>query len=364
MINMTRFFLSAAAAMLIMTMSAAVKATTLPNFTAVLVFGDSTVDTGNNNYVRGAVFKADHLPYGEIYPTRKPTGRFSDGKLIPDLVAGMLGVKKDVPPYMDPNLSDDDIKTGVVFGSSGTGFDGLTAVIAKSLPVAKQLEMFREYIGRLRRVVGVEDANRTVEKGLVIVSCGTNDMVDNFYDLKTRRLGYDLDRYQNFLLNKVESFLKKIYSLGGRTMVVAGLPPIGCLPIQMTTALDLDPNNRKCIESQNTDSQSYNTKLKKLLCRLQDSLPRSKFLYANIYDPLLDMVNNPSKYGFEETSIGCCGTGLMEVAALCSPTTPTCRNKTSKYVFFDSIHPTQATYAFLSNNLALQVVSSFSPPPH
>ena len=47
--------------------------------------------------------------------------------------------------------------------------------------------------------------------------------------------------------------------------------------------------------------------------------------------------------GMAETKIGCCGTGLIEAAPLCNAFTPVCENA-SQYVFWDSIHPTEAAY--------------------
>lgn len=79
-------------------------------------------------------------------------------------------------------------------------------------------------------------------------------------------------------------------------MVIAGLPPIGCLPIQMTAKFE-DPIARICLQDQNTDAQAYNYKLAKLLPQLQPLLPKSKIVYADIYQPLIDMIDHPQKYG-------------------------------------------------------------------
>ena len=79
-------------------------------------------------------------------------------------------------------------------------------------------------------------------------------------------------------------------------MIIAGLPPVGCLPIQITAKFK-DPNNRTCVQEQNLDAQSYNQKLANLLPEVQQSLPGSKVIYADNYEPLNDMINNPQKYG-------------------------------------------------------------------
>ena len=52
---------------------------------AFFVFGDSLVDSGNNNYL-STTARADSPPYGIDYTTRRPTGRFSNGLNIPDLI--------------------------------------------------------------------------------------------------------------------------------------------------------------------------------------------------------------------------------------------------------------------------------------
>lgn len=43
------------------------------------------------------------------------------------VAASYIGVKQYVPAYLDPNLSLEDLTTGVSFGSAGTGYDPLTA---------------------------------------------------------------------------------------------------------------------------------------------------------------------------------------------------------------------------------------------
>lgn len=53
---------------------------------AFFVFGDSLVDNGNNNYL-ATTARADSPPYGIDYPTHRPTGRFSNGLNLPDIIS-------------------------------------------------------------------------------------------------------------------------------------------------------------------------------------------------------------------------------------------------------------------------------------
>ena len=54
-----------------------------PLVPALYIFGDSSVDVGNNNYLN-TILKADFLPYGRDFDTRQPTGRFCDGRIALD----------------------------------------------------------------------------------------------------------------------------------------------------------------------------------------------------------------------------------------------------------------------------------------
>ena len=53
---------------------------------ALFVFGDSFLDSGNNNYINTTTLdQANFPPYGETF-FGFPTGRFSDGRLISDFI--------------------------------------------------------------------------------------------------------------------------------------------------------------------------------------------------------------------------------------------------------------------------------------
>lgn len=51
---------------------------------AIITFGDSVVDVGNNDYIH-TIFKANYPPYGRDFKNQLPTGRFCNGKLATDI---------------------------------------------------------------------------------------------------------------------------------------------------------------------------------------------------------------------------------------------------------------------------------------
>ena len=53
---------------------------------ALFIFGDSVFDAGNNNYINTITdYQANYEPYGENF-FKYSTGRFSDGRIIPDFI--------------------------------------------------------------------------------------------------------------------------------------------------------------------------------------------------------------------------------------------------------------------------------------
>ncbi|KAK8596567.1 hypothetical protein V6N13_001183 [Hibiscus sabdariffa] len=334
---------------IISTRGSPTSAATGSNFTSILIFGDSTVDTGNNNFI-GTVFKANHLPYGQDFPGHIPTGRFSNGKLIPDFVASVLGIKQTVPPFLDPNLSNDELRTGVSFASAGSGYDENTTVVTGAIPVPKQLEHFKSYIANLGRIFGNNEAQNIIEKSLVIISAGTNDFGFNYYLLPMRKKQYNVGGFQDFLLKALQDLVQELYKQGCRKIVIAGLPPMGCVPVLITERLK-PPFNRACLEDENTNVRSYNQKLMNLLPQLQATLPGAK------------IVKETEEWfvgvGFTETTKGCCGTGIVEASFLCNSGTPVCEEP-SEFLFWDSIHPSETAYKALSDFLVNRILRQFT----
>ena len=50
------------------------------------IFGDSLTEVGNNNYLQYSLARSDFPFYGIDYKNGKPTGRFSNGRTIGDII--------------------------------------------------------------------------------------------------------------------------------------------------------------------------------------------------------------------------------------------------------------------------------------
>ncbi|CAA2964646.1 Hypothetical predicted protein [Olea europaea subsp. europaea] len=76
-----------------------------------------SVDNGNNNNLNTSA-KVNYLPYGIDFP-QGPTGRFTNGKNIADLIGELLGFQNYIPP--DATARNQDVFTGVNYGSGAAG---------------------------------------------------------------------------------------------------------------------------------------------------------------------------------------------------------------------------------------------------
>lgn len=309
---------------------------------ALFVFGDSTVDSGNNNYINTS-FKSNFPPYGKDFPNRVATGRFTNGRLVTDFIFSYALGKDHIPAYLDPSLSLDDMITGVCFASAGSGYDPLTAQLSAVISIKKQLDYFKEYKTKLEHSIGKERTQSLIRKAIFITSAGTNDFIVNYYGAPIRRKTYTVSDYEQFIIQLGLEFIQGLVELGAKNIAFVGLPPIGCVPAVITLNSDNAFSHRGCIESLTSVSRDYNRILQKKLATLEKQNPGSKIVYVDIYKPLDDMIKNPHQFGFDRVNRGCCGSGLFEAGFLCNAHTVVCSDDT-KYVFWDSIHPTEATY--------------------
>ncbi|KAK4267152.1 hypothetical protein QN277_023975 [Acacia crassicarpa] len=69
----------------------------------LFIFGDSIVDVGNSNYINTTPdFQGNFWPYGNT-TFKYPSGRPSNGRLIPDFIAEYAKLPF-IPPYLQPGF--------------------------------------------------------------------------------------------------------------------------------------------------------------------------------------------------------------------------------------------------------------------
>ncbi|KAL1199470.1 GDSL esterase/lipase APG [Cardamine amara subsp. amara] len=317
-------------------------------FPAIITFGDSEVDVGNNNYLQ-THFRADYPPYGRDFVTHKPTGRFSNGKLATDIIAETLGFTKYPPAYLSPEASGKNLLMGANFASAASGYDDKSALKDHAISLSQQVVYFKEYKSKLIKVAGSKQADSIIKGAIYLLSAGSSDFVHNYYVNPRLFKVYTVDEYGSFLIKKFSTFIKKVYEIGARKIGVNSLPPTGCLPATRTL---FGSHEQGCVQRLNIDAQNFNKKLSAASSKLQKQYSGLKIVVFDIYTPLYDLVQNPSKFGFMEARKGCCGRGTVETSSLlCNPKSSVLCSNATQYVFWDSVHPSEAANEIIAKAL-------------
>ncbi|KAF7831366.1 GDSL esterase/lipase [Senna tora] len=245
---------------------------------AVIVFGDSSVDAGNNNYIP-TVARSNFEPYGRDFPGATPTGRFSNGRIPTDFISEAFGIKPLVPAYLDPKYNISDFATGVTFASAATGYDNATSDVLSVIPLWKQLLYYKGYQKKLIAYLGQSKANQTIREALHMMSLGTNDFLENYYNdmpgqsSSSSSQKYTPKQYENLLVGIARDFIAELYDLGARKISLGGLPPMGCLPLERTTNV---VGGNECVRRYNNVALEFNDKLKNMTAALNKQLPGIK----------------------------------------------------------------------------------------
>ncbi|KAK9923840.1 hypothetical protein M0R45_032238 [Rubus argutus] len=306
----------------------------------LFVFGDSLFDAGNNNYINTLkAEQANFWPYGETY-FGYPTGRYTDGRQIPDFIAEYAKLPL-IPPYLQPGLNN--YIYGVNFASGGGGALNETSQ-GLVIDLQTQLSYFKKVEKQLRQKLGYAQAKTLLSSAVYLFSVGSNDYGAPVTFNKTKDLfePYSQEEYVGMVIGNITHVVKEIYMKGGRKFGFVGIGPIGCIPALIV----LQPGKiGSCLDELTQMAHIHNKALLKVLHTLQIKLKGFRYSYFDFYTSLSERLNNPTKYGFKEGKKACCGSGPYRGINNCGGKGPgkeyeLCDNP-SDYVFFDGNHPTE-----------------------
>ncbi|XP_021847433.1 GDSL esterase/lipase 4-like [Spinacia oleracea] len=300
----------------------------------LFVFGDSLYDGGMTLYngVEGA--GAEFWPYGENY-FKRPAGRYTDGRVIPDFLAQYAGLPF-LRPYLLPGLND--YTQGINFASASA------CVLVETRPgtinLARQMDYFVEMAWKLRNRIGELETNKLLSKAVYLFNIGGNDLFSLF---ETNRGGFPLNPYMkkdyvNQILGNLTSHIYTIYNQGGRKFAFQNIGPLGCMP-SMKFMLQYQGS---CVEEPVELAKMYNAAFSALVNRLQTRLPGFKYTIYDFHTSLHIRVLNGGRYGFKESEIACCGSGPFNGGFSCQKkgnSFTVCSNP-ADYLWFDAGHTT------------------------
>jgi hypothetical protein len=148
------------------------------------------------------------------------------------------------------------------------------------IPLEEQLQQFQTMV--LQNQIDLS----LIQKSLFFFESGSNDIFDFFESPEETRV--DPEEHVELMLSQVKKFVRRIYSLGARRIVLLSLPPVGCAPGR--AMLQDSPINR-CDEHMNVMVKSYNFGLHELAKHVEFLYPGSLGTYGAIYDILKFQIN-------------------------------------------------------------------------
>ncbi|GKV07131.1 hypothetical protein SLEP1_g18933 [Rubroshorea leprosula] len=310
---------------------------------AFFVFGDSLVDSGNNNYL-ATTARADSYPYGIDYPTHRATGRFSNGLNIPDILSEQLGSESTLP-YLSPELTGEKLLVGANFASAGIGILNDTGIqFINIIRIHAQLEFFRQYQQRVSALIGPDETERLVSEALVLMTLGGNDFVNNYYlvPFSARSRQFALPDYVVYLISEYRKILARLYELGARRVLVTGTGPLGCVPAEIA----LRGRNGECAAELQEAAALFNPQLEQMISELNNDIGSDVFISANAFKMHMDFISDPQAYGFVTSKVACCGQGPYNGIGLCTIASNLCPNR-DVYAFWDAFHPSERANRFI-----------------
>ncbi|KAI3719114.1 hypothetical protein L6452_20005 [Arctium lappa] len=295
-----------------------------PQVPCYFIFGDSLVDSGNNNQLL-TKWKANYPPYGIDFP-EGATGRFSNGRTSADIIGGFLGFDKFIPSYA--SATDEQISKGINYASGGAGIREETGShMGDRISLDRQLLHHNSAISRLMLL---QEDITFLEECIYLVNIGSNDYINNYLlpDNYNTSHKYTADQYAEVLIQQYSQQLETLYDLGGRKVAVFGLTQIGCTPLEVNK---FGSNGKPCVESVNDAINFFNDRIKPLVDELNDDNSDARFTFINVTSILypqgdLSLRTNP-----------CCE--LVDDWA-CIPNSVPCSIR-SLSTFFDALHPTE-----------------------
>ncbi|KAG4969924.1 hypothetical protein JHK82_035619 [Glycine max] len=302
-------------------------------FPAIFSLGASNADTGG---MAAAAFSLPNSPNGETY-FHRPSGRFSDGRIILDFIAESFGI-----PYLSPYLDSlgSNFSRGANFATFGSTIKPQQNIFLKNL--------------------------------LSPFNLGVQYTQFNGFKPKTQLIRNQGGTFAS-LMPKEEYFTEALYTFDiGQNDLMAGIfRPIGCLPLILTNFPLAIKDASGCVKEYNEVAQDFNRHLKDALAKLREDLPLAAITYVDVYTPKYNLFSDPKKYGFELPHVTCCGYGgkyNFNDVARCGATMKvmnkdilvgSCKTPSTRVVW-DGIHYTEA-----ANKVIFDQISSgnFTDPP-
>ncbi|CAA7060020.1 unnamed protein product [Microthlaspi erraticum] len=315
----------------------------------LFVFGDSYADTGN---IRKSLSDSWKLPYGVTFP-KKPSGRFSDGRVATDFLARYLGIKSPIPYTWKNYAGKQRLLYGMNYAYGGTG---VFKTFNNPLPnMTTQIDYFQKVLA-----AGNIYSTSNLHSSLAFVSVAGNDY-GTF--MQQKRPMTEFPGFIKQVIDQTEVNLRRIHKLGVKKIAMASLQPLGCLPSNTGFT-----SFQRCNASDNAYVILHNTLLHKAVAKLNNETKPSTFVILDLYKAFLTVLVSkrlePGVTRFVNPMKPCCvgvtsNYSCSNVDEKGEKKYTVCENPKASF-FWDIFHPTdegwRSVYSVLRENLKVVMI--------
>lgn len=319
-------------------------------YSNIYVFGDSLSDTGNLFNLTSFAQESQAL-LGVDLPVIPPSppyfeGRFSNGPLWVEKLAEELDIDLTpatelsvvspgseisspvtlidgnpvVSPFFNGNTTNQSVN--FAYALAQTGANGSTEIGEFVPGMERQVEFF---------VTDHLQADKAADsEALYILWGGSNDYFSPNADPEET-------------IDNIEAEIESLYDVGGRNFLVVNLPDLGIIPEANNPELPASPEvltselgeetSPKARASLTALVNTHNSLLDSTVDRLEDTLTGANLTILDINSLFSEVIENPEEFGF---------TNITEPFLDPITLTPTAAADPDEYLFFDTIHPTEA----------------------
>lgn len=242
--------------------------------------------------------------------------------------------------------------------------------------MTKQIEYFSELKDQMSTRLSSDRASAMLSKSIFLISAGANDAFD-FFSQNRSPDSTALQQFCEAVISTYDSHVKTLYNLGARKFAVINVPLIGCCPYWRSQ----NPTG-ECVEPLNQLAKRLNDGIQDLFSDLSSQMQGMKYSIASSYALVSNLIENPHAAGklqqlsksihrqfavlvlsmkcghlffwqsatlvtlldagFTEVKSACCGGGKFNAEQGCTTNSSYCSDR-GKFLFWDLMHPTQAT---------------------
>ncbi|KAG0498802.1 hypothetical protein HPP92_003493 [Vanilla planifolia] len=263
---------------------------------AIYVFGDSTADVGNNNYLTGKAARANFPHNGIDFPEQRPTGRFSNGYNGIDFLAIHLGFRRSPPPFLSiASKFNHRIARGTEGVNFASGGSGILDSTGSTVSLTNQIQNFATVRSNMTSHLFEAQTNLLLSRSLFLISTGGNDIF-GFFSQNLAPNNTEKERFINTLVSTYEYHLQKLYGMGARRFGIVDVPPIGCCPFPRS----LNPTEG-CVDLLNELALQFNEATKIFMSDLSLKLKGMKYSIGSSYALVSNIIHNPSPLEMDAT---------------------------------------------------------------